>query len=173
MSGGPLLDEASLRAVIDRQQITDQIYRYCRAMDRIDRDLGYSIWHEDGTADYGRNFQGTGWGFIDHVCQQHAGLQQHSHQVSNVIIELGGNRAGSEAYVTATLRMMRDGRLLQITVISRYVDTWSRRDGRWAIDHRIAIMEMDEMREVTPMKAHDHARRDRTDPSYSVLKANP
>ena len=75
--------------------------------------------------------------------------------------------------MTATLRMMRDGRLLQITVISRYVDTWSWRDGRWAIDHRIAIMEMDEMREVTPVKAHDHARRDRTDPSYSVLKANP
>ncbi len=58
-----------------------------------------------------------------------------------------------------------------MTVISRYIDTWSRRDERWAIDHRIAVLEMDEMREVTPMKAHDRARRDRTDPSYLVLKA--
>jgi len=165
------VDDALLRAVSDRQQITDQIYRYCRAMDRIDHELGYSIWHEGGTADYGHNFQGTGREFIDHVCRQHAGLLQHSHQVSNVIIELDGDRAGSEAYVTATLRMMREERLLQMNVISRYVDTWSRRDGRWAIDHRIAIMEMDEVREVTPMKVHDQARRDRSDPSYTVLKA--
>ncbi len=87
----------SLDQVVARQKITDQIYRYCRAMDRIDRALGYSIWHADGTADYGENFQGSGQGFIDHVCQQHAGLQHHSHQVSNVIIELDGDRAGSEA----------------------------------------------------------------------------
>jgi hypothetical protein len=61
--------------------------------------------------------------------------------------------------------------MLQMTVISRYVDTWSRRDGRWAIDHRIAVMEMDEVREVTPMKEHVRASRDRNDVSYSVLRA--
>jgi len=162
---------ATLQEVSDRQEITDQIYRYCRAMDRIDHELGYSIWHDDGTADYGRNFQGTGRAFIDHVCQQHADLQQHSHQVSNIIIELDGDNAGSESYVTATLRMVRDDRLVEMRVISRYLDTWSRRNGRWAIDHRIAVMEMDELRAVTPMKAHDQARRDRTDPSYRILKA--
>ena len=159
-----------LTQVADRQAITDQIYRYCRAMDRIDHELGYSIWHENGTADYGHNFQGSGREFIDHVCAQHAGLQQHSHQMSNIVIELDGDKAGSESYVTATLRMVRDGKTLQMAVLSRYIDTWSKRDGRWALDHRQAIMEMDEMREVTPMKAHDTARRDRTDPSYTVLK---
>lgn len=159
-----------LHEVADRQAITDQIYRYCRAMDRIDHELGYSIWHDDGTADYGDNFQGTGRGFIDHVCTQHAGLLHHSHQVTNIVIELDGERAGSEAYVTATLRIERGGKLLQMTVLSRYIDTWSKRDGRWAIDHRIAVMDMDEIREVTPMKAHDRARRDRTDPSYGVLR---
>ncbi len=156
--------------IADRQAISDQIYRYCRAMDRIDHELGYSIWHEGGTADYGYNFQGTGRGFIDHVCAQHAGLQQHSHQMSNIIIELDGDKAGSESYVTATLRLVRDGKTLQMTVISRYIDSWSKREGRWALDHRQAVMEMDEMREVTPMKDHDTARRDRTDPSYTVLK---
>ncbi|MBU6267747.1 MAG: nuclear transport factor 2 family protein [Sphingomonadales bacterium] len=162
---------ASLQQVADRQEITDQIYRYCRSMDRMDHELGYSIWHEGGTADYGHNFQGTGRDFIDHVCRQHSGLQQHSHQVTNIIIELDGDKAGSESYVTATLRMERDGRLMQMVVISRYVDRWSRRDGRWALDHRIAVMEMDEMREVVPMMVHDRARRDRSDPSYGVLKA--
>ena len=159
-----------LTQVADRQAITDQIYRYCRAMDRIDHQLGYSVWHEDGTADYGDTFQGTGRGFIDHVCAQHSQMQQHSHQMSNIIVELDGDKAGSESYVTATLRMVRGDKTMQISVISRYVDTWSKRDGRWALDHRIAVMEMDEMREITPMKVHDTARRDRSDPSYAVLK---
>ena len=159
-----------LTQVADRQAITDQIYRYCRAMDRIDHELGYAIWHEDGTADYGDNYQGSGRGFIDHVCQQHAGLLVHSHQMTNVIIELDGDKAGSESYVTATLRIERGGKLMQMTVLSRYVDRWSKREGRWAIDHRIAVMEMDEIREVTPMKQHDTGKRDRTDPSYAVLK---
>lgn len=159
-----------LKQVSDRQAITDQIYRYCRAMDRIDHRLGYSIWHEDGTADYGHNYQGSGRGFIDHVCAQHAGLQKHSHQMSNVIIELDGDKAGSESYVTATLRIDRGGKLMQMSVISRYIDKWSKRDGCWALDHRQAVMEMDEIREVTPMVIHDTARRDRTDPSYAVLK---
>lgn len=157
--------------VASRLAIADQIYRYCRAMDRIDHDLGYAVWHEDGTADYGEAvFIGSGRDFIDHVCRQHAQLLHHSHQVTNVIIEVDGDRAGSEAYVTATLRMERDGRMLQMTVLSRYVDRWSCRDGRWAIDHRIAIIDMDEIREVTPMKHHARATRDRSDPSYAVLK---
>jgi hypothetical protein len=161
----------SLQDVADRQAITDQIYRYCRAMDRIDHELGYSIWHADGTADYGKDvFQGTGRAFVDHVCRQHGGLLQHSHQVTNIIIELDGERAGSEAYVTATLRMKREGELLQMTVISRYVDQWSKREGRWAIDHRVTVMEMDEIRNVKPMKEHGVARRDLSDPSYAVLK---
>jgi hypothetical protein len=162
------------RALADRQAITDQLYRYCRAMDRMDHALGHSIWHEDGTADYGETvFQGLGRDFIDHVCRQHAQLLSHSHQVTNIIIELDGDRAGSEAYVTATLRMTREGKLLQMVVLSRYVDRWSRRNGRWAIDRRVTVMDMDDIREVTPMKGHDRGRRDRTDPSYDVLKANP
>jgi hypothetical protein len=150
--------------------ITDQIYRYCRAMDRMDHELGYSIWHQDGLADYGPEvFQGTGRDFVDHVCVQHSHLLHHSHQMSNVIIEIDGDRAGSESYVTATLRMKRGDVLKQMTVWSRYVDTWSKREGRWALDKRIAIRDFDEIRDVTAMYGHEVARRDRTDLSYTVL----
>lgn len=160
----------TLQSALDRQAITDQIYRYCRAMDRIDHELGYSVWHDDGTADYGEAvFVGTGRGFVDHVCAQHAQLLVHSHQVTNVVIELDGDHAASEAYVTARLRMERGGKLLQMEVLSRYLDRWSKRNGRWAIDHRQTVMDMDEVREVVPMKSLE-VRRDRTDPSYEFLK---
>lgn len=155
----------------DRNAITDQIYRYCRAMDRIDRQLGYAVWHEDGTADYGPDiFQGTGRDFVDHVCVQHGQTLGHSHQMSNIIIETDGDKASSESAVTATLRIMRGDQLMQITVWSRYVDSWSKRDGRWAIDHRIAINDFDEIREVTPLRPTTRGSRDRSDPSYTVLK---
>jgi SnoaL-like domain len=155
----------------DREAITDQLFRYCRAMDRIDHGLGYSVWHDDGTADYGPDiFIGSGRDFVDHVCIQHAQTLGHSHQLSNIIIEIDGEKAASESAVTATLRIERDGRLMQIMVWSRYVDRWSKRDGRWAIDHRIAINDFDEIREVTPMRTTTRGSRDRHDPSYSVLR---
>lgn len=155
----------------DREAIVDQLYRYCRAMDRIDHALGYSVWHEDGTADYGPDiYIGSGRGFVDHVCAQHARTLGHSHQLSNIVLEIDGDKAASESAVTATLRIERDGKLMQIMVWSRYVDTWSKRGGRWAIDHRIAINDFDEIREVTPLRPTKRGSRDRADPSYAVLK---
>jgi SnoaL-like domain len=155
----------------DHEAITDQLYRYCRAMDRIDHELGYAVWHDDGTADYGPDiFQGTARGFVDHVCAQHAQTLAHSHQMSNIVIELDGDKAASESCVTANLRINREGRLMQITVWSRYIDTWSKRAGRWAIDHRFTINDFDEQREVAPLRPTTRGSRDRNDPSYGVLK---
>lgn len=144
-------ESQSPRAVQDRQQITDLIYRYCRAVDRLDLELGYSVWHGDGLAEYEAFYSGTGRGVIDKICAQHRLTLGHSHQISNVIIELDGEHAGSESYVTATLRLRDGERLKQITVWSRYIDRWSRRGGRWGIDKRIAIRDFEEVREVVAM----------------------
>jgi hypothetical protein len=65
--------------------------------------------------------------------------------------------------------MERDGRLLQIGVWGRYIDSWSRRGARWGLDKRISIRDFDEIRDVTEMHRHDVGRRDRTDPSYALL----
>ena len=159
------------QSLADRQAITEMIYRYCRSVDRLDIPLGRSIWHEDAIADYGPEvYQGNGRGVIDHICAQHRRTLHHSHQISNILIDLDGDTAGSESYVTATLRVRRDDQLKQMTVWSRYIDTWSRRNGRWGLDKRIAIRDFDEVRDVTPMGDHTVGQRDRTDPSYGVLK---
>jgi SnoaL-like domain len=169
-----MIHSPSLRAVADRQEITDLIYRYCRSMDRLDIPLGHSIWHEDGIADYGASvYQGAGRGVIDYICERHRHLLHHSHQVSNIIIELDGDRAASESYVTASLRLARDGQLKHMTVWGRYIDQWSRRDGRWGLDKRLSIREFDEIRDATPYCEHDVARRDRSDPSYGSLANRP
>ena len=101
-----------MRELIDRQQITHALYTYCRAVDRVDKELGYSIWNDGASVDYGESiFIGSGRGVIDHICDSHLHGIAHSHQVANIIIELAGNRARSEAYVNSAMRMMHDGQL--------------------------------------------------------------
>jgi hypothetical protein len=166
------LDERTLRDLIERQAITDLIYRYCRSMDRADADLGYTIWHADGTADYSEQFyQGSGHGYIDWVCDHHLKyFITHSHQVTNIIIEVDGDAAGSESYVTIALRHMDGERLLESTVRGRYVDRWSRRDGRWGIDRRVYLHDIDDVREIAGAVINEtRSERDRSDFSYSVL----
>jgi SnoaL-like domain len=167
------MTDAELRALADRQQIADLIYRYCRAVDRLDVPLGHSIWHDDGIADYGEDvYRGDGRSVIDHICAQHRRTLHHSHQVSNIIVELDGDRAGSESYVTATLRVRSGEQLKQINVWGRYIDRWSRRNNRWGLDRRLSIRDFDEVRDVTALYSHDVGRRDRSDPSYVVLRQN-
>lgn len=155
--------------IADRMAIGDVIYRYCRAMDRIDAELGYSVWHEDGEADYGAIFRGSGRGFVDWVCGVHRTMLAHSHRVTNVLVTLDGDRAGSETYVVATLRRMDGSRLMQTMAWGRYLDRWSRRAGRWAIDRRIYVHDFDEVHEITETAVPGTGRRDREDPSYRVL----
>ncbi|MFA5882344.1 MAG: nuclear transport factor 2 family protein [Acidimicrobiia bacterium] len=163
--------------LITKQTITEVIYRYCRALDRMDRPLADTLWHPDGTADYGpAMFQGTGAEFLDWVWQAHAAMLGHSHQISNVLIEVDadGDGAGSEAYVTATLwAAFAPDELTQIVSRGRYVDRWSRRAGLWAIDHRRFVEDFTTTTVLPgaapPDPGATAARRDRTDPSYDVL----
>jgi hypothetical protein len=165
-------DTQMLRAVADRQAITELIHRFCRAVDRMDAELGYSVLHDDAVADYGEAFyRGPGRGLIDHINSQHRMALSHCHRVSNVIVELDGDRAGSEAYVMATVHAMFGPQRKQVTVWGRYVDRWSRRNGRWGLDNRIFLQDFDAVHDVTPLGGADRGRRDREDASYTVLGA--
>ena len=161
-----------IQDVIDKQAITELIYTYCRAVDRLDIALGHSIWHEDGYADYGADYyQGPGRGVIDTICEHHLGLASHSHQVSNILINLDGDDAGSESYVTGSMQMERDGKTMQIGVWGRYLDRWQRRAGKWGLLHRVVTFDHQEVREVQTMPGHGIASaRSGDDPSYAVLR---
>lgn len=158
------------QGVVDRLAIADQIYRYCRSVDRLDVALGHSVFHPDSYADFSL-YRGSGRGWIDFICEEHRKFLHHSHQVTNIIIDLDGDRAGSEAYVTATLRARDGDKVMQRQFWARYIDRWSRREGRWAIDSRECVIDFDALTEVTPTADYERSRRDAADPSYAVLKA--
>lgn len=160
----------SPQEVADRLAITDKIYRYCRSVDRLDVPVGHSVFHEDSHADFGASYVGSGRGWIDYICEEHRKFLHHSHQVTNVIIDLhGADRAGSESYVYASLQRREGDKVLQHEFWARYVDLWSRRDGDWAIDRRECIVDYGVIREVAPLEGNPRSRRDAADPSYAVL----
>ena len=166
-----MASDAEASAVADKQAIRDLIYTYCRAVDREDVSLGHSVWHDDAFADYGDDFyQGPGRGVIDFICQKSRNLLSQSHQVTNILIELDGDRAGSEAYIGSTYRFDQSGQLMHMGVWARYLDIWEKRDGRWGLLRRKVIFDHDEIRPVTPMGRAGPFIRDKSDPSYAVLK---
>lgn len=165
--------EADLAA---KQAITEVLHRYCRGLDRMDREMAESVWHPEGTADYGPMFQGTGTGFLDWVWPTHEGFARHSHMVSNALVEvdLAAGTAVSECYVSVWLRTRpHDGEVTDMFGRGRYVDRWSYRDGRWAIDHRRYVDDLQRAQQSPATSMTDGStatgRRDRTDPSYEAL----
>ena len=161
-----------INELLAKQAIRDAIYRYCRGEDRMDAKLSASLWHPDGTATYGRDgalFNGPASAWSQAGL---AGYTGSSHQVTNIIIEVEGDRAVSEAYVTARLwKMSNDSQIWQRVTVGRYLDRWSCRGGVWAVDHRRFIFDMSCA--STPTRERDpdwfEGRQGREDPSYDVL----
>jgi hypothetical protein len=134
MSTPGQIDEA-----IAKLAITDVIHRYARGLDRMDRAMALSCWHAGGTDDHAPLFCGTAAGFLDWLWPVHAGMEVTRHMISNIMIEIDGDRAGSESYWTVTLRVPHEGRRYDIIGQGRYIDTWEQIDGVWAIRHRQSI----------------------------------
>ena len=76
-----------LEQLVAKEAIRDQIYTYCRSLDRIDNELGYSVFAEDSEVDYGPTYKGTGRGFIDMMLDQHRQMISTSHMMTNIIIK--------------------------------------------------------------------------------------
>jgi hypothetical protein len=99
-------------------------------------------------------------------------MSGHSHQVTNVLVEIGDGRAVSESYVTVHLRTGGE-RAADLIGRGRYLDRFEHRDGRWAIVHRRYVADL---LAVLPGAAEpgrggtSSTRRDRTDPSYELLR---
>jgi len=167
----PVHDEA-LEQLLAKQAITERLHDYARAMDRMDDELGYSVFHAGAVADYGTMYQGTGHGFIAFVHAAHAQLLAHTHQLGSMSIAVDGERAVSETYVTATLRgRAPDGSLFDIRSCGRYLDRWERRAGRWAISARQYVHEIDDCHPVHRAQFAIAGRRDRSDPSYALFES--
>jgi hypothetical protein len=172
------MTDATLTALLAKQEITETLYLYCRAMDRIDEALTLSIWHPDGTCNYSSKEGVPDMLFRDYLTgstKARRSFANHSHQITNILIRLNGaDRAASEAYFTASLQTEpKDGLVTEHLWRGRYLDRWSKRAGKWAIDHRQVLFDSYTPYDFSAERLKDMplalVRRDEDDPSYGHL----
>ena len=151
--------------------IEDMLHRYCRGVDRMDRTLALSVFHPDSTVEIDAAFTGSGPGFIDWVWERHRSAVRHLHNITNVCVSGAGDRAASEAYVMALMRIESAGGLMTLQSHGRYLDEWVRFEDRWVIKRRRYVHEFQEIRRIENDMApatQVPSRRDRSDASYSL-----
>jgi len=170
------LTNTQLNQLLAKQDITEVIYRYARGADRLDRELIDSVWHDGATANYHENFyEGPACGVVDKIWQVHEGLTHHSHQMTNILIQLDGTEdpqtATSETYAAITLLANPDENNVQhvTNICVRYMDRMSKRDGRWAIDYREVVGDVLTVNGVAQSNIDRFSCRDNNDPSYQYL----
>ncbi len=131
------MDKDALRAWVDKQEISEALHKYPIALDRLDRELLLSIGHPEGHVDFEKMFQGTWPAFVEWALPVHKALLFHNHRITNMLIELTGENAHSETNVTATLFVPHPtGDVDERRIQARYLDKWTRENGRWLITER-------------------------------------
>lgn len=161
-----------VRDLADRAEIRECMMRYARGMDRRDRELLRSAYH-DGAVDDHVGFVGPVDEFIDWAFGYHATQTRYQHYLLNHTADIDEDTAHAETYY---LFVGTDREPANHMTISggRYVDRLERRDGRWAIAARVCVVEWitESTSSITEdviglLSATQAPTKDRTDPSYS------
>lgn len=128
--------------LIDRQEIKDVVYRYCRGIDRRDLGLVRSCYHPDATDHHG-SFRGGVDAYLEWVDGLLARYSQTMHFVGNILIDWGEQEevAAVESYGVALHRSPEDKAHLNLATGFRYIDQVERRENDWKIASRVAVSE--------------------------------
>lgn len=163
--------DARLDRLLDTQDILDCLTRFSRGMDRFDRELFLSAFHEDATIAAGP-FVGSPGDCYDWAVPMHdAGQVATHHNLLNHSCEIEGDTAYSEIYYLFVGRNRDETNWM---AGGRYVDRFERRDGAWRIAFRTNAIEWSgtvptmpiPFADVPDIDANGSASRDRGDISY-------
>lgn len=171
----PARSASEIDRLLDKQEITELLYKYPRAIDRHDRELLMSIAHPEATVRFMSSVFPNWTAYTDFMMKAHDAMHGQNHRISNILIEVNGDKAVSESTGTATLLIKQDkgDDFEERWMHSRYLDRWSRRGGKWGLDSRVTLMDY---RRVIPVTAAEVKARypmgpklGREDPSYKLF----
>ena len=131
-------DIQDIRDTIATQKITAIIYRLARGLDRRDKTLLASCFHDDATDDHGL-FKGSATDFNDWVIEQLGNYERTQHFISNINISINGDTAGTESYFFAHHVVPGEDGKKDVIAAGRYCDKFEKRNGEWRIVHRKAL----------------------------------
>ena len=133
----------SLGMLVQERAIERTIHRYCRGVDRLLPEVVRSCFHEDAIDDHGDTERGRDE-LVDWMFGLLATYGSTMHLVGNLMVDVHNDVGLAETYGVAFHRGP-DGQPFEprrnLITGFRYVDRFTKRDGRWAIAHRVATTE--------------------------------
>ncbi len=141
-------------SIEDRFEIQDVVFRWCRAIDRLDLDAVAACFHADAHDDH-VFYRGDVPGLVECLKARHARISFSMHAVSNVLIEFDRDDAALvESYVQVVQRRpippaegvvadpaapRPDSNVSE--VFCRYLDRFEKRAGAWRIARRTLLID--------------------------------
>lgn len=163
-----MTDIEKIQELYDRECIRQKIYTYTRAVDRIDEELVREVFTEDANADYGYD-KGNALDVVGRILNMHRTYYSTSHQISNILLKIDGDKAASESYATCYVYFRNEqGEPIPSFTCTRYFDRWERRNGEWKIVDRTLAMDISNTFTAVQMPQYNTSR-DKEDPSYKYL----
>ena len=138
--------DARLQELLDKQEISDVIQRYCRTLDWLDAEGQASCYWPDADIEYGF-FTGKARDFLPVVMETESSLARRWHLLSQPLIKFHSPAsASSECYgIFGGGRLQEDGSIAGDMIGGRYLDEWEKRDAgqseEWRISARTYILD--------------------------------
>ena len=164
--------EQQLDRLVAKDAIRDCLFRINRGLDRVERDLILSGFHNDAqicwaAPDYVPISQ-----FIETALMVQAKTSRVQHLLGNILIDFEGDCANVESYeIGRHLTPMPEG-VKDLIIAARFIDRFSYRDGAWRIERRRKLIDWMRIMEGSDEKydnAPNRGTRDRSDPSYALF----
>lgn len=127
-------------ALLAEREIREVLARYCRGIDRGDVELVRECYHVDALDEHGR-YRGDGRAFAEHaVAVLGDRYVSTMHALHQSLVEFDDAGAHVETYFVAYHAAAEPANERHLYVFGgRYVDRFTRRDGRWRIAHRVVV----------------------------------
>ena len=130
--------DQKLQLVIDKQEIRDLSGTYMRGLDRLQKALVLSVFHDDARTDYGF-FKGSAADFAEFAIGTLKDHHANHHFIGQTNIDVEGDIAFGEVYFQAFHRIVEDREEKDLFISGRYVDRYEKRNGVWKISFRAEL----------------------------------
>ena len=172
-----MIQDKRLTALLDKQDIYELMCRYCRGVDRMDKDLTLScFWPGAIDVHVGRNgvYHGSVEEFLEAEWESWKVFTGSQHHLCNHLCEVDGDQAIAETYQFSLYwAAPGDDPALNVLNSNRYLDRFEKRDGEWRIMRRELFRNFSfSIRPVafpTSENGWPMQSRDRNDPAYRTI----
>ena len=155
-------ENLAVKQLLEFHSIRRVIYQYSRALDRCDLDLLKDVYWPDATHEHG-SFNGNAHEFADYAVPAiRKKFLRTLHSIANIHVDVQGDFADSESYVTAYHMISGDPEVVRsifgeeypdrhknsgaatidFIYLGRYIDRFECRPGEWRIKRRVLTWAM-------------------------------